>query len=140
MSNIFRPDVEGRPELLANAIVLAAVAALFVVGARRAVGVATGRRDCCSGEAASSGKSFRAARIADTDESHYPYRASLLIAGMSCERCAKNVANALNGLEGHWARVSLEDRTANVLSKLPIDLDACKERVIEAGYRVIGTA
>ncbi|WP_077597615.1 heavy-metal-associated domain-containing protein [Olsenella urininfantis] len=126
--------------MLANVIILSIVALLLAVGVRRAVGTATGRRDCCSGDAMPRGKGFRPVRIADADESHYPYQASLLISGMSCERCARNVANALNSLEGHWARVDLDGRVAHVLSKEPIDLDACTEKVLEAGYRVIGTS
>ncbi len=116
-------------------IVLVLVGAFF--GLRRAVGTATGKRDCCSGDAKSSGRKFRAAKVEDTDEAHYPYVTDLTVAGMSCQNCARNVENALDSIEGTWARVDLETRTAHVLSKRPADLGAYRDVVSEAGYRVI---
>ena len=56
---------------------------------------------------------------------------------MSCQNCARNVENALDSIEGTWARVDLDTRTAHVLSKQPVDLDAYREVVSESGYRVI---
>lgn len=55
---------------------------------------------------------------------------------MSCEGCARNVENALNALEGTWARVDLGRNTAHILSKTPIDREACAQAVRDAGYSV----
>ena len=107
-----------------------------MLGIRRIIGVISGRRSCCSGDAKSSAKRFRRVRIRDTDESHYPYRADLTIAGMSCENCVKNVEAALDSLSGTWATVDLASRTAHVRSKSPIDV-VCRDVVSRAGYRVI---
>ena len=52
-------------------------------------------------------------------QSHYPYREELLIGGMSCDGCARNVTNALNALDGVWATVTYADHTARVRSKQP---------------------
>ena len=122
--------------MLANAIIIAVVAAIVVLGVRRIVGTAAGTRDCCSGDR-KGGRAFRSARVRDRDESHYPYGADLRISGMSCERCAAHVTRALNSVAGTWATVDLSSRTAHVRSKGPIDLDAYRRVVSEAGYRVV---
>ena len=118
-------------------IILSLVAVAVVLGIRRIIGVISGRRSCCSGDVKSSAKRFRRVRVQDTDESHYPYRADLTIAGMSCENCVKNVEAALDSLSGTWATVDLASRTAHVRSKSPIDDVACRDVVSRAGYRVI---
>lgn len=122
---------------LIDIIILSLVAVAVVLGIRRIIGVISGRRSCCSGDAKSSAKRFRRVRIRDTDESHYPYRADLTIAGMSCENCVKNVEAALDSLSGTWATVDLASRTAHVRSKGPIDDVACRDVVSQAGYRVV---
>lgn len=126
--------------MLANVIIVAIIAVLVVFGVRRIVGTATGKRDCCSGDARQTGRSFRPVTIEDTDESHYPYHADLTISGMHCDNCVRNETNALDSVEGAWARVDLGTRTAHVLSKGPIDQAAYRDVVRQAGYRVIGVA
>lgn len=126
--------------MLASVIIVAIVAVLVVFGVRRIVGTATGKRDCCSGDARQTGRSFRPVTIEDTDESHYPYHVDLTISGMHCDNCVRNVTNALDSVEGTWARVDLGTRTAHVLSKGPIDQAAYRDVVRQAGYRVIGVA
>lgn len=122
--------------MLANVIIVAVVALGVFFGARRAWGSATGKRDCCSG-AAKGGKSFRARKIEDTNEADYPYSADYKIAGMHCENCARNVTNALDSVDGTWARVDLDSRTAHVLSKKPLDRAAYERAVDQAGYRLL---
>ena len=123
--------------MLANVVIIALVLVGVFFGARRAWGSATGKRDCCSGAAKSSARKFREVRVADKDESHYPYTADLSIGGMSCENCVRNVTRALDSIDGTWAKVSLEERTAHVLSKSPIDEESLRDVVGQAGYRVL---
>ena len=118
-------------------IILSLVAVAVVLGIRRIIGVISGRRSCCSGDVKSSAKRFRRVRVQDTDESHYPYRTDLTIAGMSCENCVKNVEAALDSLSGTWATVDLASRTAHVRSKNPIDVAVYGDVVREAGYRIV---
>ena len=73
---------------------------------------------------------------ADRNRAHYPHAATLRIGGMTCENCARRVENALNALEGTWARVSIETHTAEVLTKQPPDEAALREAVQRAGYVV----
>ncbi|VYT72660.1 Mercuric reductase [Collinsella aerofaciens] len=118
----------------ANIIVLAVIAVGMFFGLRRIAASAHGK-SCCSDGA--SGKKAKRVVVADTDESHYPYREELLIGGMSCDGCAQNVANALNALDGVWATVTYADHTARIRSKNPIDREVLEAAVRDAGYYVM---
>lgn len=117
-----------------NIIVLAVIAVGMFFGLRRIV-ASTHGKSCCSDGA--SGKKAKRVVVADTNESHYPYREELLIGGMGCDRCAQSVTNALNALDGVWATVTYADHTAHVRSKQPIDRSALEAAVRDAGYYVM---
>ncbi len=68
--------------------------------------------------------------------SHYPYEKILKVDGMSCGNCAVRVENALNSLEGVWARVDLEAEEAQVYMKEEYEDQRLKDAVRDAGYRV----
>ena len=128
MGDIFTPG---------NIIVCLVVAVGLIVGVRRAVaGLVRGQSCCTDGEKRGHTRT-RTPVVSDTDESHYPYAIDLPIGGMSCEGCAANVAAALNGIEGTWSTVDLDERTAHVRSKRPIDEAACEAAVRAAGYYVV---
>ena len=55
---------------------------------------------------------------------------------MHCEHCANTVTNALNGLDGVTAKVSLKDNSAEVSYDREIDLTDLKNAVKNAGYEV----
>lgn len=119
----------------ANVVVFIVVAVGLVIGIKRIVDGAVRGKSCCSdGKSVSKSKKVV---VTDTDESHYPYAEDVLVGGMSCENCAHNVENALNGVEGTWARVNLGEKTAHVLSKQPIDIDALDAVVRDAGYYIM---
>ena len=117
-------------------VVLVIVAAVLVVAVRRFAGIASGKKGCCEG-GGSGATTFPKAHITDTDESHYPYEATLAIDGMHCENCAKNVTNALDSVAGTWARVDLSAGSAHILCKDPIDKDAYRRAVTDAGYHAL---
>jgi len=119
-------------------VLVLVVIVILVVAIRRFVGTATGTRDCCSGAKKTAGKQFKAHKIEDTDESHYPYQADLEIGGMSCEHCVDSVTRALDSIDGTWATVSLAGGRAHVRSKSPIDKETYRKVVEEAGYRLVG--
>lgn len=118
----------------ANLIALVVIAVGMFFGLRR-IAASTHGKSCCSDGA--SGKKAKRVVVADTDESHYPYREELLIGGMSCDGCAQNVANALNALDGIWATVTYADHTARIRSKNPIDREVLEAAVRDAGYYVM---
>ena len=70
------------------------------------------KSSCCGGA-----ESVLAKPVADTDESHYPYRYLVSIDGMMCSNCAANVQNAINASGDVWAHVNLGRKRADVLSK-----------------------
>ena len=74
----------------ANLIVLTVIAVGMFFGLRRIAASTHGRVAAAMVRAARRPKVV----VADTDESHYPYREELLIGGMSCDGCARNVTNA----------------------------------------------
>ena len=55
---------------------------------------------------------------------------------MTCENCARRVENALNGLDGVWAKVDIGIHRADVRTKTPPDENALLESVRQAGYVV----
>ena len=119
-------------------IVLVVILVLVVFAGRHAIRTFFGKDDCCGGGSCEMPKKkVRKVKVEDTDESHYPHRTMLSIGGMSCEGCVENVQNALNAVPGTWARVDLVSRTAEVLSKEPIDEARLESAVEGAGYRVI---
>ena len=88
---------------------------------------------CCG---ASSQKPVGKVRVKDRDISHYPCHKILKIDGMSCGNCAARVENALNVLDGMWARVDLMKGEADVYMKQELKDETLKDAVKEAGYTV----
>ena len=118
----------------ANIVVLGVIVVGLFFGFRR-IAASTRGKSCCS-DGASRTRAKRVV-VTDTDESHYPYSDELLIGGMSCEGCARNVENALNAVSDIWATVSFADHTAHVRSKRPVDRAMLESAVRDAGYYVM---
>ena len=119
-----------------NFVIVAAVVALEIVGVVRAVGSATGRRDCCSGARRDVAAGSRVS-VVDHDESHYPYVYELRVSGMSCEHCAATVEDALNALGGTWATVYFRSGRARVRSKSERQVRELVAAVADAGYGTV---
>lgn len=88
------------------------------------------RHGCCGG----SGE--EKVKVADKNAAHYPYSVTLKIEGMRCANCTDRVENALNRLDGVWAKVSLKRAEAVLRSKSVIDDEILRTAVARAGYRV----
>lgn len=125
MQSVFTP---------ANIVVLLIVAFGLVLGFKRIAGMSRGKSCCSDGDTT---KKTKRVVVADTDPAHYPHCEELLIGGMSCEGCAENVANALNGMGDTLATVDLATKTARVLTKGPLDRAAAEAAVKDAGYYVM---
>lgn len=91
------------------------------------------RGGCCGSGAVSPAKR----RVADRDETHYPYAAVLTIDGMTCGHCAVHVENALNELNGVWAKVDLGEKTALVRMVQPLPEAALRQAIRGAGYTLL---
>ena len=85
---------------------------------------------CCGEHEAA----VRRITVSDRNKAHYPYTVTLTIGGMTCQSCAVRVENALNALDGTWARVSLDTRAALVLLKQEPDIPLLCRTVAQAGY------
>ena len=88
--------------------------------------------DCC-GERE---ETVKLAPVRDRNKSHYPYTAELTVEGMTCENCARRVENALNALDGVWAKVDLGSCRAAVRLKAPPEESELRRAVRDAGYVV----
>lgn len=125
-----------------NIVIGIIVVLILVVAVRRFVGVASGKKGCCSdeGTGVSTCNTAKASEVAapkDQDESHYPYVATYEIGGMTCENCVRHVTAALDSVPGTWATVTLAGGQARVRSKSPLDVDAYRKAVESAGYRLL---
>lgn len=89
--------------------------------------------DCC-GEHEPAEKKVK---VVDRDKSHYPYGVQLRIDGMTCSNCVRRVENAINRLDGTWAKVDLSSRQATVWCKSPPDQQLLREAVRDVGYTVL---
>ena len=89
----------------------------------------------CCGEREAAPKRVR---VSDRDKRHYPYVLEVTIDGMVCANCARRVENALNSLDGVWARVEdVGSGRATVRTKSAPDEAALRSAVRQAGYTVM---
>jgi len=100
-------------------------------------GIRSYMKRLASGCCGSSGeKSPKRIKVKDKDLSHYPHQCTMKVDGMSCGNCAVRVENALNAMEGVWARVDLEAGEAQVYMKQKYEDKALKDAVKAAGYTI----
>ena len=121
---------------MASVVITVLAAALIVFAVYQTVQKARGNSkmaSCCG-----SGEPVRRKSVADRDASHYPYRYKLAIENMKCSNCAANVENALNDVEGNWAKVNLGKKEADVLSKLPRTEEDFAMALANTCYKVSG--
>ncbi|MEE8722444.1 MAG: heavy metal-associated domain-containing protein [Eggerthellaceae bacterium] len=118
-------------------VILIIVIAICIPAARHMVKVGRGDGGCCGG--GGDGASIKKVKVADRDESHYPYETDIKVSGMTCANCVTRVENALNALDGVLARVSLEQGSVHVLSKSPIDVAKLEGAITGAGYYMVKT-
>lgn len=88
---------------------------------------------CCPGHE----ETLKRVVVQDKNRSHYPYQVTLDIGGMTCENCARRVENALNSLDGVWAKADISTHRVTVLCKAQPDLKKMAGSVREAGYVVM---
>ena len=91
------------------------------------------KASCCG-----SKETVVAKPVDDTDESHYPYRYNVAVDGMMCSNCAAHVQNALNKMDGVWARVNLGRHRAEVLAKAEMTEADFAAALKDTDYRVTG--
>ena len=117
----------------ATIIIYIAAALLVIFGIYHTVQKFRGRAksSCCGTPEIVSAK-----KVEDTDESHYPYVYLLSVEGMKCSNCASNVENALDSMNGVWARVSLGRREARVLAKSRYEKEDFEAALAKTSYKI----
>ena len=75
-------------------------------------------------------------KVADTDESHYPFRYEVGIEGMHCPNCARAVENAFNSMDGIWAGVELGRNRAIVRAKQEMTESGFAEALGNTSYKL----
>ncbi|WP_302718850.1 heavy-metal-associated domain-containing protein [uncultured Senegalimassilia sp.] len=120
--------------MVATVIICIAIVIAGLFAGRQAIRTFSGDGSCCGKKSA---KKARRVRVTDTDEANYPYTTDVPVGGMTCEKCVAAVENALNSIDGVWARVNLAEKNAHVLSKQPLDMERAKDVLRDAGYYVI---
>lgn len=114
-----------------NIFIVLALAALLAWAVYHTVQKSRKGGGCCGEH-----ETVKRISVSDRNKSHYPYQVELQISGMTCENCARRVENALNGIDGVWAKVDLGSRRARVLMKTEPDEKRIRETVSAAGYAV----
>lgn len=117
---------------ISTAIIVVILVAACVLGVKSYVKKL--RSGCCGGGGEASEKKVK---VADKNKEHYPYAVCADIDGMVCGNCATRVENALNRMDGVWAKVDLSRKNALIRSKTPVETDVIKDTVREAGYTVL---
>lgn len=89
---------------------------------------------CCGGS------EFKEKKIkpADTNKENYPFSATVKIDGMTCEHCVARVQNALNELDGVYAKVNLKKNNADVLYKNESAKAEIEAAIAKNGYTFKG--
>lgn len=72
-------------------------------------------------------------KVADKNKAHYPYAATLTVDGMMCAACETRVENALNAIDGVWAKASSGAGRVDVLMKAPVDEDTLRKTINDLG-------
>ena len=75
--------------------------------------------------------------VGDRNPAHYPYTVRMEIGGMTCENCARRVDNALNALDGVWAKVDIGKHSAKLRCKSQPELKVLEDAVRGAGYAAL---
>ncbi len=117
---------------MADAIVILIVVVLLAFALKGSIKHFKGEGSCCGGGSGT----VRKAKPRTLDGPVIGRR-TIKISGMHCQNCVNSVANALNGIDGVTAEVSLKNHTAEVSYDRPIDEIDLKRAVESAGYEVI---
>lgn len=88
------------------------------------------KQGCCG----SGSEEVKKVKAADTNESHYPFAATLEIDGMTCANCRRKVENAFNSLDGIYAAADLEKKQVVVHMKEKLTDGEMRDIVKKAGY------
>lgn len=91
-------------------------------------------RGCCN----AGGDPVKRVNPKDKNPDHYPYTSEIKVEGMTCSSCARRVENALNSIDGVWAKADSTAGYATVRMKEQLEDEEIRKAVSSAGYGVTG--
>lgn len=115
---------------MGNAIIVLVILAAVVLAVRSIRNRA--ENGCCGGSCATAEK----VKVADQDESHYPYMATASIPDVHCGHCRDRIEAALNTMEGVWASVDVKSREAKIRMKQQYTEEELRRTIEKADYTV----
>lgn len=118
--------------MVATILIVAVIGAGVLVGVRRYRRIL--RSGCCGGDAAAP--AVKKLRVADRNLRHYPYQKEIAVEGMTCGNCVAKVQNALNALDGVYAKVDLSQKRAMVRMRTELSDQLLRSAVVDSGYGV----
>lgn len=113
-----------------SVILFIIIAVIFAIAIKIIIKRAKHGSACC-GEHIMTEKSKQ---VKDKNKKNYPYSVKLKVTGMTCKNCAIKIENALNELDGIWAKVDKNNNTAFILSKKEINVNELFTIIARAGY------
>lgn len=111
-------------------IILIVLAILALRSTRRKM-----RSGCCG----VNEKPVKKIKVHDRNSAHYPHIEIMKIDGMTCQNCVVHIENALNSLDGVFAKVSLDKNEATVRMRQQLPEQVLRRAVSDAGYTVMMT-
>ncbi len=118
--------------MVATILILVVVVAGVLLGVRHYRRVL--RAGCCGGDA--TAPTVKKLRVTDRNLRHYPYQREIDVEGMTCGNCVAKVQNALNTLDGVYAKVDLSQKRATVRMRTELPDQLLRGAVVDSGYAV----
>jgi copper chaperone CopZ len=117
--------------MISTIVIVVLIGAFLLVGARHYRRVM--RAGCCGDDADPRVKKLR---VTDRNVRHYPYQKEIDVEGMTCGNCVAKVQNALNTLDGVYAKVDLSQKRATVRMRTELPDQLLRSAVADCGYAV----
>ena len=110
-----------------NAIIIAILAVLLLVGLNSTVKHFKGKSSCCGGGNTYISKKKLAKVVA---------KKTFIVEGMNCENCEARVTRAINDMDGLAAKVNLKKKEVVVSMEREVDDGEIIAAIEKAGYQV----
>ncbi len=88
------------------------------------------KHGCCGGESGEEEK----IKVSDRNRRNYQHELLIEVEGMTCGNCATRVENALNRIDGVWAKVDLSKKRVDVYTKQQVEEAVLRNAIRSTGY------
>ena len=110
-----------------NAIIIAVIVVLVLVGLRPALKHMKGQGSCCGG-----GGTY----VSKKKLQNVTGRKTAIVEGMTCENCKARVERAINDLDGLAGQVNLKKKEVRISMERDVDDEIIRAAIERAGYTV----